>query len=349
MAAIQFRESIDLAKNELQNARIQNLASSPGSPVAGQIYYNTGDGLMYWRNGAGWVDPLARANHSGQQPASTISDLATVVKAYPLSDFALPTANVPFNSKKITGLADGTADTDAATVGQMNAAVQSAAAGIDSKPSVRAVSNANITLSGEQTIDGVSVVTGDAVLVRGQSTGSQNGVYIAAAGSWSRRLTEDATQELTPGAFWFVEEGTAYGKTQWRIENTGSITVGSTSITINQFGAANTYTAGNGLTLTGNQFTVDYSTGLTTSGGHLVVDFTAVTKKPYSAAFGNGSATSFTINHALNTRNVVVAIRLTSSPYTRVECDWEATDANNITITCASAPSSNELTAVVAG
>jgi hypothetical protein len=195
----------------------------------------------------------------------------------------------------------------------------------------------------------VSIVAGEAVLVRGQSTASQNGVYLCQSGTWTRRLTEDSTQELTPGAFWFVEEGTTYGKTQWRIENTGSITVGSTSITINQFGAANTYTAGDGLDLTGNQFTVDYGTGLTISGGSLIVDFAAVTKKPYSTAFGNGSNTSFTINHNLNTRNVLVEVRLTSSPYTRVMVDWEATDANNITITCASAPSSNELTAIVAG
>src|SRR5205085_5154882 len=116
--------------------------------------------------------------------------------------------------------------------------VQASAAGIDSKPSVRAVATANVALTGTQTIDGVALVAGDRVLCRAQTTGSQNGVYVVAAGAWSRAADADANNELTPGAFWFVEEGTTYGKSQWRIENTGAIVVGTTAITVNQFGAA---------------------------------------------------------------------------------------------------------------
>jgi hypothetical protein len=276
--AKKYLTAIDLNKNELQNASIQNLASAPASPVSGQIYFNTTDKLHYIYNGTAWdkftpsgaivnadiasnaaialsklaTDPLARANHTGTQTASTISDLATTVQGYRLDQFASPTSSVAFNSQKITGLADPTSAQDAAT----KAYVDAVKTGLDVKDSVRVATTANITLSGTQTIDGVSVIAGDRVLVKNQTTGSENGIYVAAAGAWSRSADADASAEVTGGLFTFVNEGTTNADSGWVLATNDSITLGTTSLSFVQFSGAGQITAGAGLTKTGNTLDV---------------------------------------------------------------------------------------------
>ena len=361
--AKKFLTPIDLNKNEIQNARTHNLAAAPSSPVTGQRYYDTAQNCEYYWNGA-WIptdaqkrtgiplsnlatDPLARANHTGTQAASTISDLASVVKAYRLDEFAAPTASVAMGGQKITGLADPVNAQEAATKSYVDTAVQSAAAGIDAKPSVRVATTANITLSGTQTIDGVAVVATDRVLVKNQTTASQNGVYVVAAGAWSRAVDADATGEITPGAFWFVEEGTTQGKTQWRCENTGTVTIGTTSITINQFGAAGAYTAGNGLTLTGSDFAVGAGTGISVSADQVAIDTTVVVRK-FASTIGDGAATSITVTHNLNTQDITASVREVSTN-NFVECDIQANAANTCVLTFATAPALNSLRITVHG
>lgn len=109
------------------------------------------------------------------------------------------------------------------------------AAGLDFKPSVRAATTANITLSGAQTIDGVSVIAGNRVLVKDQSTGADNGIYVAASGAWARSTDADASAEVTPGLFVMVEEGTANADTAWILTNDGTVTLGSTALTFTRF------------------------------------------------------------------------------------------------------------------
>lgn len=180
--------------------------------------------------------------------SSSITDLETTVKSYPLSSFAAATAALSMNSQKITNLAAPTDASDAAT----KAYVDAARSGLDVKDSVRVATTANITLSGEQTIDGVAVVAGNRVLVKNQNTESQNGIYVAAAGSWSRASDFDADAEVTPGAFTFVESGTTNADSGWVLTTDGAITVGSTSLTFAQFSGAGTITAGDGLTKSGS-------------------------------------------------------------------------------------------------
>lgn len=356
--------TFDFQKNQAQNLVLHPLASAPSSPVVGQGYFDTATLQALWWNGSAWTNLatnasllngqnaafyLSRANHTGTQLSATISDLATTVQGYSLSSFAVPAADVAFNSKKITGLADPASAQDAATKNYVDNTVQSAAAGIDSKPSVRVVTTANITLSGAQTIDSVSVIAGDRVLVRAQSTASQNGVYVCAAGAWSRAVDADATGELTPGAFWFVEEGTTNGKTQWRIENTGAITVGTTSITINQFGAAAGYTQGNGINITGNVITAVAASGggLSVVSGGIQIDPAVVAQKK-TFTVGDGSSASLTLTHNLNTQDVAVSVRLASTNE-GIIVDWTATSVNAVTLTFASAPALNAIKAVVVG
>lgn len=358
---------LDASQLELRNAVLHNLAATPSTPKVGQVFYNTVSNAAFMWNGAIWqsmdatllvgtipiaalaVNPLARANHTGNQTASTISDFSTAVKAISLDQMTVPVAAVSFNGKNITNLADPVNPQDGATRNYVDGAVQSAAAGIDSKPSVRAIAIANIALTGTQTIDGVVLVAGDRVLVTAQTTGSQNGVYVVAAGAWSRAVDADQTGEITPGAFWFVEEGSTYGKTQWRCNNTGSLTLGTTSIAIVQFGAASTYSNGNGLSLTGSVFAVQLpaNSGLAVSGTGVAVDTSVVTRK-YSVTVGDGASTSLTVTHNLATQDVQVWCRDATSQAALL-VDWSATNASSITLTFATAPALNSIRVTVQG
>ncbi len=184
--------------------------------------------------------------------ASKISDFDTQVRTNRLDQLAAPTASVSLNSQKITNLATPTSDTDAAT----KAYVDASRSGLDVKASCRVATTANITLSGTQTIDGISVIAGDRVLVKNQSTASQNGIYVVAAGSWSRATDADADAEVTSGLFTFIEEGTANADSGWVLTTDGSITVGSSSLAFSQFSGAGQITAGAGLTKTSNTLDV---------------------------------------------------------------------------------------------
>jgi hypothetical protein len=180
--------------------------------------------------------------------AAKISDFDTQVRTNRLDQLTAPTASVSLNSQKITNLATPTADTDAAT----KAYVDAARSGLDVKASVRAATTANITLSGAQTIDGVSVIAGDRVLVKDQSTASTNGIYVAAASTWSRATDADVDAEVHAGMFTFVEEGTLGADTGWVLTTNNPIIVGSTALAFAQFSGAGQLVAGAGLTKTGN-------------------------------------------------------------------------------------------------
>ena len=150
--------------------------------------------------------------------------------------------------------------------------VDSVANGLDVKASVRVATtgnlsatynNANGTLTassnGAISIDGVSLVADDRVLVKDQSTGAQNGFYkVTTVGSGSaafvltRTPDADAASELTAGAFTFVEEGTANADNGYVLSTDGAITLGTTAITFEQFSGAGQISAGAGLTKTGN-------------------------------------------------------------------------------------------------
>ena len=184
--------------------------------------------------------------------AAKISDFDTQVRTSRLDQMAAPTASVSMNSQKITGLATPTVDTDAATKGY----VDSVAQGLDPKQSVTVASTANIaTLSGLLTIDGITLVAGERVLVKNQDTASANGIYVAAATAWSRATDMDAWTEV-PNAFVFVEKGSTQADTGWVCTADTGGTLNTTSITWAQFSGAGTYTAGDGLTLTGTTFAV---------------------------------------------------------------------------------------------
>jgi hypothetical protein len=293
---------------------------------------------------------LARGNHTGTQLSSTISDLATTVKAYRLDEFAAPTANVSFGNHKITNVATPTSPADAATYQFVLDQIQASATGISVKTPVRVVmeANFNVTAGGTTTIDGVSVVAGDRVLLVGQTDPIQNGVYVVASGAWSRPATEDETTELK-GAMWLVNEGATRAGTQWIVNNATAPTVGVDGIVIVQFGAVVAYTASNGVQKVGNDFRAQVVAGggISTGVSGLQVDTTIVARK-FSSTIGDGSTTAITVTHNLGTRDVVVSVRDVATN-SGAFVDWVANTTNQVTITFLNAPASNSFRVTVVG
>ena len=202
--------------------------------------------------------------------ASLVSDLASTVQGYRLDQFAVPTSSVSINSQKITNLADPSADTDGVNKRYADALKN----GLDVKQSVRVATTANITLSGTQTIDGVAVVAGDRVLVKNQTSGSQNGIYVVAAGSWSRSTDADLDSEVSPGMFAFIEEGTTNADTGWVMTTNSPTTLGTTALTFAQFSGAGSLSVDATLSKVGN--TIGLVSGTATAG-----TYTSVTVDTY--------------------------------------------------------------------
>ena len=199
-------------------------------------------------NVTGTVSSLSNHDTADLAEGTNLYFTDTRVRANRLDQMTAPTASVSFNSQKITSLADPTDAQDAAT----KAYVDAARSGLDVKQSVRAATTGNITLSGTQTVDGVSLIATDRVLVKSQSTTSQNGIWVVAAGAWSRAIDADSDAEVTSGLFTFVEEGTDNGNSGFVLTTDNPITVGTTGLTFAQFSGAGQITAGNGLTKNGN-------------------------------------------------------------------------------------------------
>ena len=326
--ARKFLTAIDLAKNEIQNAVAQVLASDPSTPVAGQFYYNSTVGRVLFRNATAFLDYTARANHTGTQTASTISDFDTQVRSSRLDQLAAPTASVSMNNQKLTNLATPTADTDAATKGYVDSVVN----GTDWKQSVRAATTANIVLSGLQTIDGITLVANDRVLVKDQSTAAQNGLYTAQSGAWVRTTDADGANEVTAGMAVMVTEGTLNADSQWRLTTNDPITIGTTALAFAQIGAGSSYTGGAGISVSGNTISVD----------------TAVVVRKFAQNIGDGSATSIAVTHGLSTLDVQVQVYEVATGDT-IECDVKRNSTSQVTLGFAVAPASNSLRVVVQG
>jgi hypothetical protein len=287
----------------------------------------------------------SRTNHSGTQTASTISDFDTQVRTSRLDQLAVPTTDVSFNTHKLINVTDPTGPQDAAT----KAYVDSTAQGLDIKLSVRVASTANIDLSAPgAAIDGITMSAGNRFLAKNQSTGSENGIYVwnGAAAAATRAADADTSAEVTPGLFTFVEEGTTNADSGWVLTTDAPITLGTTGLTFAQFSGAGQITAGAGLTRSGNTLNVGQGYGITVNPDDVAVD-TSVLARKFNAVIGNGSATSFTVNHALGNQWAVVQVYQNASPFALVDTEVELTDSNNALVRFALAPTSNQYRVLV--
>lgn len=274
--ATKFLTNIDLNQNQLIKSTFEKLSTDPSSGLfEGWVYYNTTTHTLRIYDGGAWrtfLDGIATAGSSSV--ALTITESGGQVTVTP-NLATSSTAGVMSASDK-TKLDDATSD---ATAGKLvirdgsgnikvatptedahaatKAYVDAARSGLDVKQSVRAATTAAVLLASGlengDAIDGVTLATGDRVLVKNQSTASENGIYVVQASGAAVRATDfDGTGEVSGGAFTFVEEGTVNADSGWVVTSNGAITVGTDAIAWVQFSGAGQITAGDGLTKTGN-------------------------------------------------------------------------------------------------
>jgi len=194
-----------------------------------------------------------------------ISDFDTGVQTNRVDQLASAT-------NPVTGVTP-TADAHFAT----KAYVDGVSQGLDIKEGVKVATTANITLSGTQTIDGVAVSADERVLVKNQSTASENGLYLCKASSWTR--TDDlAAGSDASSVFVFVDQGTVNGDNGFVCStNKGSAVVGTNNLTFVQFSGAGQITAGDGLDKSGNTLSLDLKSngGLVIESTELAIDLAA--------------------------------------------------------------------------
>jgi hypothetical protein len=241
-------------------------------PSASSIITVGGSGAFFNKTDTRTANTILAGPTSGSAAAPTFRALVAgdLLK---LNEFTAPDGSVSLNSQKITNLATPTADGDAASKQYVDGVSQ----GLDIKDSVVAATTANITiataLNNGDTLDGVSLSTNDRVLVKDQSSASENGIYIV--GSSPARADDLAAGADAAGMFTFVEQGTVNADNGFVCtSNKGSAVVGTNNLAFAQFSGAGSVTAGDGLDKSGNTLSLDLK-----SNGGLVIESTELALK----------------------------------------------------------------------
>ena len=288
--AQKFLTNLDLNQNQLINATFEKLGTAP-SGFEGRTYYNTTTDTINVYTGSAWVSlphTIVSGGGAGIAEALTVSESnGTITLTLNVADTdsagLLPAAmwqmltdatDAATASKLVKRDGNGNAKvatpTDAAHIATKGY-VDSARQGLDVKASVRVATTAAINLATDldagSVIDGVTLVAGDRVLVKNQSSASENGIYVAVASGAGIRSSDANgtadTGELTSGTFTFVEAGTVNFDSGFVISTDGTITVGSTGITWTQFSGAGSFEAGDGLSKSGTQVNVNVTANRT--------------------------------------------------------------------------------------
>jgi len=229
--------------------------------------------------------------------------------------------------------------------------VDSAVEGLAWKDSARVGTQSNLNLSSPgSTIDGVTMASQDRVLVRNQSTQSQNGIYVwnGAAVAMTRSLDANTFAELEQ-AIITVEEGTDAGTTWRQTQVNGTIDVNNVLFTSFAAAAPAASETTAGVAEIATQAETDAGTDDLRIVTPLKLANWSGRLRKVSSNVGDGSATSYIVTHNLNTRDVVVRVFPNSGQYDDVEVDVQRTSVNAVTVVFATAPASNAYRVVVLG
>jgi hypothetical protein len=367
-----FLTSVDLTNQQLLNLRLQQLAADPSSPQEGWAYWNTVSHTLRVYNGSAWIsfsagsgtvtsvtagdgtitiagtatDPTVKVAKALDH--TWITDFDTQVRTSRLDQMAAPTAAVACGSQRFTSAADPTSAQDLATKNYVDLASQ----GFDFKASVRVVATTNATLASAyangSVVDGITLATGNRILLAGQTTASENGIYtVAASGAPTRAADADASGEISPGAFIPVEAGTLGANSVYYCTATGATpwVPNSSTSTWSRFSSLTDLVAGNGLGKTGSTLNVIPGNGILADGTSTRADPAVVVRK-FAATIGDGSTTAIAVTHSLGTKDITYSVRDATSD-AMVQCDVVATSTTVATFTFAVAPTTNQYRVVV--
>lgn len=286
---------------------------------------------------------------------------------------------IDLNNQRIVLVASPSTGTDATNKDYVDNLIQ----GLSWKQAVRVATTANGTLASAfangSVIDGVTLVTGNRILIKDQTTQTENGIYtVNASGAPTRATDADTAAELV-NATVYVSEGTVNADKAFTQTANAPITVGSTNLAFAQQGGGTAYSAGNGLQLSSTTFSVQANgssidvsgsgvriadaaagAGITSTSGVLAVGAgtgitvnaddvainTSVVVRKYAVAIGDGSATSIAVTHSLGTQDITWSVRDATS-HAFVETDGVATSTTVLTLTFATAPTSGQYRVVV--
>ena len=390
--AVNYLSSIDLNKNELQNAKIHVLATAPSNPQEGQIYYNSSDNKLYFYDGTSFVDASGDIKSVG---TSTSSTLTITDSTGPNPSIATVTAAVTNGS---TALATGDQIYDFVTASATSIASLGA---IASNVTIGNAANVTVSVSGDLTVPGDLTVNGTTTTVNSNTVTVDDPVFTLGGDTAPSsddnkdrgiefRYHDGSNPKLgffgfddSTGNFTFLTSATnsseVFSGTKGNLDinninlagsittidgaapTNGQILIGNGSNNDMQLG---TITAGEGIDITNaaGSITIDAEDASDSNKGVVELATTAealagtdtskvvtpagLAARSFSSSIGDGSATSITVTHNLNSRDVIIQLYDNSS-YDTVFADVVRTTVDTATISFTTAPASGDIRVLV--